>query len=131
MSVGFIGLGRIGQGLARNLLKAGVDLVVFGKTPKAMASVTSAGAEAMTSMGDVTRRSEVLFTSLPGSPEVEPVVFGADRVVANMRSDQAGSNSRRVRSRLRVACTSPYLRGAERCSMRPSAYARRARHLVQ
>lgn len=89
MRVGFAGLGRMGQGMARNLLKAGEDLVVYDKSADAMASIVSVGAKAAASVADLANTVDVMFTSLPGPREVEEVVLGADGVVQNMRQGLA------------------------------------------
>ena len=46
MKVGFIGLGRMGQGMARNLLKSGVSLMVYDVSPASVETLTKAGAPA-------------------------------------------------------------------------------------
>lgn len=86
MKVGFIGLGKMGQGMARNLLKSGIELVVFDTNPEAAISLAEAGAERATSVADVARKVDVLFTSLPGPVQVEEVVFGPEGVLENMRA---------------------------------------------
>jgi 3-hydroxyisobutyrate dehydrogenase len=86
MKVGFIGLGKMGQGMARNLLKSGIELVVFDTNPEAVISLAEAGAERATSVADVARKVNVLFTSLPGPVQVEEVVFGTEGVLENMRA---------------------------------------------
>ncbi|ANI80101.1 2-hydroxy-3-oxopropionate reductase (plasmid) [Sphingobium sp. EP60837] len=85
MKVGFIGLGRMGSGMALNLLKTGHDLTIFDTNPDAVAVLTSAGAKSAASVGELAGQVDVLFTSLPGPPEVEAVVLGEGGVVANMR----------------------------------------------
>jgi 3-hydroxyisobutyrate dehydrogenase len=84
MRVGFIGLGRMGQGMARNLLKSGVELVVFDANATASKALVDAGAQEAPSVGELTREVDVLFTSLPGPVQIEEVVFGEHGVVANM-----------------------------------------------
>src|SRR5260370_36279205 len=56
MSIGFIGLGSMGQGMARNLLKSGVDLIVFDNSPEAMSSIVPDGAKAAGSVTDLASR---------------------------------------------------------------------------
>jgi len=85
MKVGFIGLGRMGQGMARNLLKAGVSLTVYDVSPAATEQITSAGAKAAASVAELAREVDVLFTSLPGPVQVEEVIFGANGVLANLK----------------------------------------------
>jgi 3-hydroxyisobutyrate dehydrogenase len=84
VKIGFIGLGRMGQGMARNLVKAGVPLVVFDANPDATQALVEAGAQAATSVADVVRQVGVVFTSLPGPPQVEEVVLGAQGILAHM-----------------------------------------------
>jgi 3-hydroxyisobutyrate dehydrogenase len=88
MTVGFIGLGRMGRGMAANIAAGPEDLVVHDVVPAAAESLRERGAQVAASVGDLTRRSDVLFTSLPGPPEVEAVVFGEDGVLANLRPGQ-------------------------------------------
>lgn len=84
MKIGFIGLGRMGQGMARNLLKAGEPLVVFDVNPAAVQGLVDAGAQAATSVADLAGQVGVVFTSLPGPVQVEEVVFGAQGILHNM-----------------------------------------------
>jgi 3-hydroxyisobutyrate dehydrogenase len=83
MKVGFIGLGKMGQGMARNLLKAGVELVVFDASSKATASLVEAGAIRAESVASLVRDVSVVFTSLPGPVEVEAVVLGPCGILEN------------------------------------------------
>ena len=84
MKVGFIGLGRMGQGMARNLVKAGVELVVFDSNPAAVQALVEAGAKAATSVADLVGKVGVVFTSLPGPSQVEEVVLGPAGILPNM-----------------------------------------------
>lgn len=86
MKVGFIGLGRMGQGMARNLLKAGVQLVVFDVSADATRQLTEAGAKRAASVAELAQEVDVLFTSLPGPVQVEEVILGPQGVMANMRA---------------------------------------------
>lgn len=82
--VGFIGLGRMGRGMAGNLVKRGVRLVVFDADPEATKALVDAGARAATSVAELAGQVAVVFTSLPGPAQVEEVVLGPHGVVANM-----------------------------------------------
>ena len=53
--VGFIGLGLMGRGMARSLLKAGVSLVFYDLDPAAAKALVDVGAEAATSIGNLSR----------------------------------------------------------------------------
>jgi 2-hydroxy-3-oxopropionate reductase len=79
--IGFIGLGIMGKPMARNLLKAGYELVVFDVVPERMEELVQAGAAAGSSSKDVAARSEVIITMLPNSPHVREAVLGRDGVL--------------------------------------------------
>lgn len=85
MNVGFIGLGRMGQGMALSLARAGTSLVVHDINEDAAAPVIEAGASWAPSTAEVVRQVDVLFTSLPGPVQFEAVVEGADGVLDNLR----------------------------------------------
>jgi len=71
VAVGFIGVGNMGNPMAENVLKAGFPMTVFDLSEKAMANLVKGGAKAAASAADAVERSEVIFTSLPASPDVE------------------------------------------------------------
>jgi 3-hydroxyisobutyrate dehydrogenase len=71
ISVGFIGVGNMGNPMAANVLKAGFPMTVFDVNPKAMENLVQAGARKAGSAREVVESSEVVLTSLPASPDVE------------------------------------------------------------
>ena len=77
-SIGFIGLGTMGTGMARNLAKAGFPLTVmtrrFEKAEEFAREV--AGARAVREPEEVGRASDVVVSSVPDAPEVEEVHLG-------------------------------------------------------
>ncbi len=83
--IGFIGLGIMGKPMAANLLKAGYSLTVFNRTPGKMQSLVEAGAHAARSVSDCAARSELIFTMLPDSPEVEAVLLGEGGVALSAK----------------------------------------------
>ncbi len=83
--VGFIGLGRMGRPMAANLQRKGAQLTVFDIVATPMAVLVQLGARQAASLAEVAENSDVVVTMLPGSPEVEDVVLGADGVLAHAR----------------------------------------------
>src|SRR5688572_33059270 len=77
-SIGFIGLGNMGNPMAGNVLKNGFPLTVYDKVPKTMENLVAAGAKGASSAKEVVDASEVVLTCLPGSPEVEDLYLGAN-----------------------------------------------------
>ncbi|RZL84612.1 MAG: NAD(P)-dependent oxidoreductase [Rhodococcus sp. (in: high G+C Gram-positive bacteria)] len=85
VKVGFIGLGRMGRGMATNIVRAGVDLTVYDLSPDAVQALKNEGASVATSVGQVARECELIFTSLPGPREVENVIRQPNGVLDNLR----------------------------------------------
>lgn len=85
MKIGLIGLGIMGKPMAKNLLKAGYDLVVNDRNEASVAEVVAAGATADT-QAHIGETCDVVLTMLPNSPQVKEVMLGDDGVAAHMRS---------------------------------------------
>lgn len=81
MNVGFIGLGKMGGPMARNLINAGHSLIVNDVSEAATAQHRELGATWVTTPREVASSSEVIFTSLPGPIEVETVALGGDGLI--------------------------------------------------
>jgi 2-hydroxymethylglutarate dehydrogenase len=77
ISVGFIGLGNMGNPMALNIRKKGFALTVFDLNPKTMQNLVEAGATGASSPAGAIENCDVVLTSLPGSPEVEPFYLAA------------------------------------------------------
>jgi len=74
--IGFVGLGVMGRSMAQNLLRAGYALAVYARRPEAAQSLVSEGASLMASPGEVGRASDIAFTMVTNTPDVEQVVLG-------------------------------------------------------
>jgi 3-hydroxyisobutyrate dehydrogenase len=81
LSVGFIGVGNMGNPMAGNVLKAGFPFTVFDRNPAAMANLIAAGARKAGSAQEVVEQSEVVLTCLPASPDVEALYLDAGGLV--------------------------------------------------
>jgi len=79
--IGFIGLGIMGNPMAKNLIKAGYELTVYDVVPEKTDDVVKAGAKAGTSSKEVSAASELVITMLPNSPEVKEAVLGPGGVL--------------------------------------------------
>ncbi|MCR5006749.1 MAG: 2-hydroxy-3-oxopropionate reductase [Clostridiales bacterium] len=86
MKIGFIGLGIMGRPMAKNLLKAGYDLIVADKfAAEAVADVASCGAQAAASNKEVGAAADILITMVPNSPNVMEALFGEDGAAATLK----------------------------------------------
>ena len=85
-TVGFIGLGNMGAGMAGNVLQAGYPLVVHDVREEAARRLGARGARVAASPAEVAGLSDVTFTSLPGPAEVEAVAVGPRGVLEWIRA---------------------------------------------
>lgn len=84
MKIGLIGLGIMGKPMARNLLKAGYNLMVNNLSEAPMKELATYGAIPAT-QPEIGEQCDVVMTMLPNSPQVEEVMLGEDGVAAHMR----------------------------------------------
>jgi len=89
MNVGFIGLGLMGASMASNLQAAGHALFVHDVRKSAATPHLAAGAAWKDTPRAVAEAAEVVFTSLPGPPEVEQVAIGPDGLLHGVRAGSA------------------------------------------
>jgi 3-hydroxyisobutyrate dehydrogenase len=89
MNVGFIGLGTMGMHMASHVQAAGHALAVHDVRREAAAAHLAAGATWKDTPRAVAEAADVVFTSLPGPPEVEAVAIGKDGLIHGMRKGTA------------------------------------------
>lgn len=74
-SIGFIGLGYMGHGMAKNILTKGYDLTVLAhRNREPIEDLVSRGASEVATVKALAEVSDIVFLCLPGSPQVEAVV---------------------------------------------------------
>lgn len=82
--IGFIGLGRMGYAMSRQLIDAGHEVWVFDINPAAVKSIADIGGHAATSAADAAGNRDFVVTMLPNGPDVEETLFGAPDVARAM-----------------------------------------------
>jgi 3-hydroxyisobutyrate dehydrogenase len=82
MKIGFIGLGHMGNPMARNLLKNGHALKVYDVVPELVKKLVDLGCEAATSAADCAKGVERVITMLPSSPHVRTAYAGEFGILA-------------------------------------------------
>jgi 3-hydroxyisobutyrate dehydrogenase-like beta-hydroxyacid dehydrogenase len=88
-TIGFIGLGVMGEPICRNLVtKTGASVVAFDLAPEPLARLREFGAAVAASTREVIDRSDVLFLCLPSAKHVRAVFDGDDGILKNIRSGQ-------------------------------------------
>ncbi len=84
-TIGYIGLGIMGKSIARNILKAGFPVVVHNRSRASVHELVAEGAAEAFSPAEVASRSDIIFTNLPDSPDVETVVLGPEGIIETVR----------------------------------------------
>lgn len=83
--IGFIGLGIMGRGMARNLLAAGFTVRVWNRTASRMEPLVEAGATAGSNPADVATHSDIVITCVSDTPDVHEVILGKNGVIEGAR----------------------------------------------
>jgi 4-hydroxybutyrate dehydrogenase / sulfolactaldehyde 3-reductase len=76
-TIGFIGLGAMGRGMASNCIKKGFALVVHDIRPEPVDALVKLGARAAKDLADVARSCSIIVTVLPTGKEVSELVLAA------------------------------------------------------
>ncbi len=80
--IGFVGLGIMGQGMTRNLLKAGYGVRVWNRTASRMDPLIHAGATAAASPADVAANCDIVIVCVSDTPDVQEVVLAENGILA-------------------------------------------------
>ena len=86
MRIGFIGLGKMGSAMARNLLRAGHQVAVYNRSREKAEALAGEGARAADSPADACRESQAAITMLADDRAVEQIVFGENGVASALAS---------------------------------------------
>lgn len=85
-SIGFVGVGHMGHGMAKNIVEAGYPLTVIGHRNRApVDDLIARGAKEAKTAADLAAASDVVFLCLPGSPQVEAIVLEENGLAAGLR----------------------------------------------
>jgi 3-hydroxyisobutyrate dehydrogenase-like beta-hydroxyacid dehydrogenase len=87
MKIAFIGLGRMGMGMSRNLLRAGHAVKVFNRSREKAETLSADGARVASSPADACRDAEVVMTMVADDRAIEEIVFGSDGIASAMEND--------------------------------------------
>ncbi len=86
--IGFVGLGIMGRGMARNLLKNGFSVRVWNRTASRSEELAAEGAVIGSSPADVASHCDVIITCVSDTPDVQAVILGENGII---HGAQAGS----------------------------------------
>ena len=87
--IGFIGVGLMGHGMAKNLLEKGWSVAVLGHRNRApVEDLAARGAREAADLADLVNGADVVFLCVTGTPEVEDLVLRPDGILAHARDGQ-------------------------------------------
>lgn len=86
-TIGFIGLGHMGNPMVRNLLKANFKVKIFDVVPAAMQALTADGATLTHSISEVVKDSDVIFTMLQTSEQVSDACLNPNGIFVHAKKD--------------------------------------------
>jgi 3-hydroxyisobutyrate dehydrogenase len=87
-SVGFIGLGKMGLPICKNLINSGLKLNVYNRTQAKAQELKEMGAKLLNSPASVAENSDLIFLMLSDSKAVESIFFGNNGLFEKIKKDQ-------------------------------------------
>ena len=87
MKVGYIGLGLMGRPCAMHLHAAGHQLAVYARREASTAPFAEIGAIICATPAEVAANSDVIFTNVSDTPDVEQIILGKDGIIEGIRPD--------------------------------------------
>lgn len=88
MTVGFVGLGNMGQGMADNLLSKDADLMVYTRTSAKVDAMVARGAKGAGSLKELVDANSLILACLPDVVTTRDLFLGPDGIIAHARAGQ-------------------------------------------
>ncbi|MEL6963740.1 MAG: NAD(P)-dependent oxidoreductase [Pseudomonadota bacterium] len=88
-TIGFIGLGVMGEAMCRNLVQRGKwGIIAYDLNPEPIARLAKDGAKPALSLDEITEGADLILTCLPGGDHVEALTLGDDGLIFRLRVGQ-------------------------------------------
>lgn len=85
--IGFVGVGMMGHGMAKNLLAKGFEVTLMAhKNRKPIEDLLGQGAKEAKTPRQIAEQSDIVILCVTGAPQVEQVVYGKDGLLETFRS---------------------------------------------
>src|ERR1700678_1587327 len=84
MKIGFLGLGKMGAGMAANLLRAGHEVVVWNRSPKKSQPLVAEGAVLARTPREAASGRDIVMSMLADDAALEQVLLGNDGVLEGL-----------------------------------------------
>lgn len=83
--VGFVGLGKMGYPIAKNILNAGFEVTIYNRSPEKMKSLLSAGAKGASSPREAAQGADVVITCLMDDQSELESTLGENGILAGLK----------------------------------------------
>ena len=100
MNAGFVGLGKMGSGMVRSLLRGGHRVAVYNRSREKAQALATDGARVAESLAEVCRGADAVFTMLSDDAAVEQVVFGEGGLAASLEGATTHVSSSTIGTRM-------------------------------
>lgn len=87
LTIGFIGLGHMGNPMVQNLLRAQHKVIVYDVIPDAIKTISQQGAQTAESVASLANESDIIITMVQTSQQVLDLCLNADGIFTNIKSD--------------------------------------------
>jgi 3-hydroxyisobutyrate dehydrogenase-like beta-hydroxyacid dehydrogenase len=87
MKIAFIGLGRMGMGMARNLIRAGHTVAACNRSHEKTQALAAQGAHAASCPAEAARDADVVMTMVSDDHALEEIVFGDDGLASTLKKE--------------------------------------------
>jgi 3-hydroxyisobutyrate dehydrogenase-like beta-hydroxyacid dehydrogenase len=86
LKIGWIGAGKMGGPMSRNLVAAGAEVIVFDPVAANVEAVVAGGAQAGASNQDLAQRADIVVSMIPNDVVLRSIALGDDGILATMKS---------------------------------------------
>ena len=86
LKIGWIGAGKMGGPMSRNLVAAGAEVIVFDPVAANVEAVVAGGAQAGASNQDLAQRADIVVSMIPNDAVLRSIALGNDGILATMKS---------------------------------------------
>ena len=87
-TIGFVGIGKMGTPMSKNLRRGDYAVVAYDARPENVRALAGEGVQEAESLADLARRADAVITMLPDSGVVDAVVDGADGLAAHLGKEK-------------------------------------------
>lgn len=110
MKIAFVGLGRMGMGMARNLIRAGHTVAACNRSREKTEALVAHGAHAASCPAEAAQNADVVMTMVSDDRALEEIVFGGDGLASTLKKDGIHTSHSTISTELARRLTAEHAR---------------------